>query len=104
MTDNLVILAIGCVVVVGATHRVRRDVTGPTLTALSQATSWVSLGTFILWLAADWLSGSTDQWFTTIAGALPLAIIQFACLSLMTVDTLRGWRRRRRAGRRRRPH
>lgn len=93
MTDYLMILVIGCVVVIGIAYRVRRDITGPELTDLSKTVSWVSLGVFFLWVAADWISGSNDQWFTTMAGALPLAAIELSCLILMTLDTLRGLKR-----------
>jgi hypothetical protein len=92
MTDYLMILVIGCVAVIGIAYRVRRD-TGPELTDLSKAVSWASLGVLFVWVAADWISGSNDQWFTTMAGALPLAAIELSCLILMTLDTLRGLKR-----------
>lgn len=93
MTDYLMIFVIGCVVVIGIAYRVRRDVTGPELTDVSKAVSWVSLGVLFLWVAADWISSSNDQWFTTMAGALPIAAIELTCLILMTLDTLRGLKR-----------
>jgi len=93
MTDYLMILVIGCVAVIGIAYRVRRDTFGPELTDLSKAVSWVSFGVLFLWVAADWISGSNDQWFATMAGALPLAAIELACLILMTLDTMRGLKR-----------
>jgi TRAP-type C4-dicarboxylate transport system permease small subunit len=89
MTDYLMILVIACGAVVAITYKAR-DTFGPELTGLSQAVSLVSIGVLFLWVAGDWISGSNDQWFTTMAGALPLATIELACVILMTLDTLRG--------------
>jgi len=92
-------LVIACATVIAVAYRFRRDVTGPELTLLSRAVSWVSLGALLLWVGLDWITGETDQWFTTLTGALPLAVIEVACLVLMTFDTLR--ERRRSVARRR---
>jgi hypothetical protein len=93
MTDYLMFLVVfGCVPVIAITYKVR-DTFGPELTDLSQAVSLVSIGILILWVVGDWISGSNDQWFTNMAGALPLAAIELSCLILMTLDTLRGLKR-----------
>lgn len=96
--SHLMFFAIGCMALVAIAYRVRRDLTGPELTAMSQAASWASLSALFLWIAADWLTGSTDRWFTTMTGAVPLAAIELACMTAMTVDTFREERSRRRRG------
>lgn len=83
------LVALGCVALGAIIYRFRRDVTGPPLTARSEAASRVSFGALLLWVAADWLSGSTDQWFSTTAGALPLAVVEVGCLAVITCDTFR---------------
>jgi len=52
------LLAIGCMAIVAITYRVRRDITGPELTTMSNAASGVSLGALLVWVAADWLTGA----------------------------------------------
>lgn len=56
MTDYLMILVIGCVVVIGIAYRVRRDMTGPELTDVSKA---VFLGE--LWSSLPLGSRRLDQ-------------------------------------------
>lgn len=101
VTDNVMLLAIGCMAIVAITYRVRRDITGPELTTMSNAASGVSLGALLVWVAADWLTGADDQWFTTLAGGLPLATIELGCLTVMTLDTFRQRARRASSGRHR---
>ena len=89
MVTGLMIVVLGSVALVGMTYRLRRDLTGPDLTPLSEATWWVSFGALLVYVAAGWLSGSDDQWADSLAAALALAALEAGCLVTMTVDTVR---------------
>lgn len=95
MTDYLMCIVFGCVVVTGGICRFRRDLGGPPLAFGTHVLWWASLGVLMLWVGMDWVTDAHDRWFTTMTGAVPLASVEVVCLVLVLVDTVAGSRRRR---------
>lgn len=88
MVTGLMVIVFASVALVCVVCGLRRDLTGPQLTPVSEATWWVSLGALAVYAAAGWLSGSHDQWAESLPAVLVLALVEAACFVTMATDTV----------------